>query len=58
MISRCYNKNNKRYDRYGGRGIDICDCWLDKTNGFINFYQEENSFVVLAIIPMPSDLSN
>ena len=39
MISRCYNKNNKRYDSYGGRGIDMCDEWLDKTNGFINFYK-------------------
>ena len=39
MISRCYNKNNKRYDSYGGRGINICDEWLDKTNGFINFYK-------------------
>lgn len=38
MKQRCYNKNNKRYKHYGGRGIKICDEWLDKENGFINFY--------------------
>lgn len=35
MISRCYNIKNRSYYRYGGRGIKICDEWL---NNFINFY--------------------
>lgn len=35
MKHRCLNSNNKRYDRYGGRGIKICDEWLAD---FINFY--------------------
>lgn len=36
MISRCYNKNNNRYERYGGRDIKVCDEWLnDKTKFFI-----------------------
>jgi hypothetical protein len=26
---RCNNKNNKDYRWYGGRGITICDQWLD-----------------------------
>lgn len=39
MKSRCYNKNDKRYKDYGGRGIIVCDEWLDKENGFMNFYQ-------------------
>lgn len=34
MKSRCFNPHNKRYERYGGRGITICDEWLD----FKNFY--------------------
>lgn len=34
MKSRCLNPHNKRYKRYGGRGITICDEWLD----FQNFY--------------------
>lgn len=35
---RCYNRNNPAYKNYGGRGIKICDEWLNKENGFINFY--------------------
>lgn len=32
MKSRCYNKNNRGYERYGGRGIKMCDRWLDFKN--------------------------
>ena len=35
MKSRCYNNNNHAYDRYGGRGIKICDEWL---NDYESFY--------------------
>lgn len=35
---RCYNENNPAYKNYGGRSIKVCDEWLDKENGFINFY--------------------
>lgn len=38
MKTRCYNKNVKAYKNYGERGIIICDDWIDKENGFINFY--------------------
>ena len=38
MKERCFNSKNKRYNHYGGRDITICDEWLDKENGFINFY--------------------
>lgn len=38
MIQRCYNKKNPKYSFYGERGIDICNEWLNKENGFINFY--------------------
>lgn len=34
MRDRCYNKNNKRYFRYGGRGITVCAGWK---NSFVNF---------------------
>jgi len=27
MKQRCYNENNKDYNRYGNRGIVICDEW-------------------------------
>jgi hypothetical protein len=29
MKRRCYQPQNKRYYRYGGRGITVCDEWLD-----------------------------
>ena len=29
MKTRCFNKNNEAYERYGGRGITICNEWLD-----------------------------
>ena len=34
MIERCYNVNNKRYDDYGGRGIDVCCEWTDDYEEF------------------------
>lgn len=38
MRARCYNKHCENYKHYGERGITICDEWLDKESGFINFY--------------------
>lgn len=35
--SRCLNKNSKRYADYGGRGIIVCDRWL---NSFDNFLKD------------------
>lgn len=35
MKNRCYCKDNKRYIRYGGRGISICNEWK---NDFLSFY--------------------
>lgn len=32
MIRRCRNQNDKRYADYGGRGITVCDRWLDFEN--------------------------
>lgn len=41
MRMRCYNKHNKSYADYGGRGIYICDEWMETgpdNPGFMNFY--------------------
>ena len=32
MKQRCLNKNNPKYDSYGGRGIKICVEWMDFKN--------------------------
>ena len=37
MKERCYNKNNKRYNCYGGRGIKVCQRWL---HSFPNFFMD------------------
>lgn len=35
MKSRCLNPNYTYYKNYGGRGITICDRWLDSFSYFI-----------------------
>lgn len=37
MKERCYNKKNKRYESYGGKGIIVCDRWK---NSFENFLED------------------
>lgn len=39
-IQRCYTKTNNAYKNYGGRGIKVCDRWLEKTYGFSNFIED------------------
>lgn len=37
MKQRCYNKNLPEYHYYGGRGITVCDWWLES---YKNFYKD------------------
>ena len=37
IVQRCTNPKNAHYDRYGGRGITICDKWRDD---FTAFYED------------------
>lgn len=45
MKGRCYNKKNNRYHLYGGRGIKVCERWL---NSFNNFFED------MGFLPSPS----
>lgn len=45
MIDRCYKENDKNYNRYGARGITVCDEWRKGVEyfakwAFANGYQE------------------
>jgi hypothetical protein len=33
---RCYNPNRCDYERYGGRGIRVCDRWLESFSNFLD----------------------
>jgi hypothetical protein len=37
MLTRCTNKNSSSYENYGGRGITVCDRWL---NSFELFFED------------------
>lgn len=37
MKERCYDKKDKRYSDWGGRGIKICDEWLQDNESFVNW---------------------
>ena len=36
MKQRCLNPNNKKYPAWGGRGITICDRWINSFSNFID----------------------
>lgn len=42
MRSRCNNKNNPSYKKYGGRGIKVCERW-DSFNNFLEDMGEKPS---------------
>lgn len=37
MIERCNNANHRKYSNYGGRGITVCQAWLDSPQAFVDW---------------------
>lgn len=37
MKNRCYNKNSTSYNRYGGRGIKVCEEWRNNPQSFVDW---------------------
>lgn len=49
MNHRCNNSTDSNYDRYGGRGIKVCDDWLETNQeGFNNFYRDMGFYPTVA----------
>ena len=40
MKKRCYYVDGEHYPHYGGRGIVVCDRWLEPENGYKNFLED------------------
>lgn len=41
MKRRCYNERNENYPNYGGRGVTVCDRWMEPNGmGFVNFCED------------------
>lgn len=43
MIRRCTNKKDVNYFRYGGRGITVCQEWLDSFDAFLKWAKENGA---------------
>lgn len=39
MVQRCYRKEHKAYASYGGRGITVCQEWLDAPQAFYDWVE-------------------
>jgi len=40
IIDRCYNENRENYDRYGAKGIRVCEEWLNNFDSFLKWALE------------------
>jgi hypothetical protein len=51
MKFRCMNPNYHHYKNWGGRGIKVCDEWLDSFSNFLQYIKDNNMF------PKPNGLT-
>lgn len=56
MKNRCLNKKAPQYKDYGGRGISICDEWLDDFESFYNWSTNNGYAESLTIDRIDNDL--
>lgn len=47
MKDRCFDKNNKRYYDYGGRGIVVCKRWINSFDNFLSDMGEKPNGMTL-----------
>ena len=57
MKGRCFNKNNARFARYGGRGITVCDEWRDDFSAFARWAVENGYDEKLTLDRIDNDKS-
>lgn len=50
MIGRCYNPDDKSYRWYGGKGIHVCDEWLNDPSEFQRWAFETAMMMFLPLI--------
>ena len=55
MKSRCYNPNAPKYNRYGGRGITICEEWMNSFDAFYAWAMESGYAEELTIDRIDND---
>lgn len=46
MLQRCNNPNDKAYKDYGGRGIKVCDHWLNFENFFADMGERPKDLTI------------
>ena len=52
---RCYNPHDVRYDRYGGRGIKVCDEWREDFSAFYGWAMQNGYDETLTIDRIDND---
>jgi len=55
MKGRCYNVKSESYKYYGGRGIKVCDEWLNDRNVFVIWANENGYLKHLSIDRIDND---
>jgi hypothetical protein len=55
ILKRCYDKKNKDYEHYGGRGIVMCDEWKENKQKFMRWCRDNGEEKGLEIDRIDND---